>query len=157
MRLRAFIEETESGERLDKAASTLWTDYSRTNIKKWIDDGRVLLNGEVAKPKDKVFIGDEISMQPGVLREESWDPQDIPLDIISTEEHYIVINKPPNLVVHPGAGISSGTLANALAFHFDELTSLPRNGIVHRLDKDCLLYTSPSPRDKRQSRMPSSA
>jgi 23S rRNA pseudouridine1911/1915/1917 synthase len=136
MQLKAIIEENLSGQRLDRAASSIWVDYSRTSVKKWIDEGRVLLNGEVAKPKDKVFSGDEISMQPGVLREESWDPQDIPLNIIAQEQHFIVINKPSNLVVHPGAGISSGTLANALAFHFDELTALPRNGIVHRLDKD---------------------
>jgi len=74
MQLKAIIEENLSGQRLDRAASSTWVDYSRTSIKKWIDEGRVLLNGEVAKPKDKVFSGDEISMQPGILREESWDP-----------------------------------------------------------------------------------
>lgn len=136
MKLKKIIDENMAGERLDKSASLIWQDYSRTVIKKWIEDGRVLINGELSKPKDKIFEGDEITMEPGVLREESWEPQDLPLNIICEHEHFIVINKPANLVVHPGAGIASGTLANALAFHFDELMALPRNGIVQRLDKD---------------------
>jgi 23S rRNA pseudouridine1911/1915/1917 synthase len=136
MQLKATITEDLAGERLDKAASSIWSDYSRSVIKKWIDNGQLLLNGELGKPRDKVFTSDEISLEPSDITEESWEPQDIPLNIIHESEHFIVINKPSDLVVHPGAGIKSGTLANGLAFHFNELTSLPRNGIVHRLDKD---------------------
>lgn len=136
MQLKATITDDLAGERLDKAASSIWSDYSRSVLKKWIDSGQLLLNGDLGKPRDKVFANDEISLEPGDIREESWEPQDIPLNIIYESEHFIVINKPSDLVVHPGAGIKSGTLANGLAFHFNELMSLPRNGIVHRLDKD---------------------
>ena len=66
----------------------------------------------------------------------SWDGEDIPINILHEEEDFLIVNKSPGLVMHPGAGCHNGTLANALAFHFPELKQLPRCGIVHRLDKD---------------------
>jgi 23S rRNA pseudouridine1911/1915/1917 synthase len=111
-----------------------------------IDDGDVLVNGKEAKASYKLREGDELDVD---LTEEPvarFEPEDIPLDIVFEDEYLAVINKPAGMVVHPGAGISSGTLANAIAWHFDVETSgldqskiqnlKSKIGIVHRLDKD---------------------
>ena len=95
-----------------------------------------MVNGEILKAKDKVNIGDEISLDPVFKDRVSWDGEDIPINILHEEEDFLIINKSPGLVMHPGAGCHDGTLANALAFHFPDLKQLPRCGIVHRLDKD---------------------
>jgi 23S rRNA pseudouridine1911/1915/1917 synthase len=95
-----------------------------------------VVNGEILKAKDKVHTGDEISLDPIFENRVSWDGEDIPINIFHEEEDFLIINKLPGLVMHPGAGCHDGTLANALAFHFPDLKQLPRCGIVHRLDKD---------------------
>ena len=94
------------------------------------------MNGEILKAKDKVHTGDDISLDPIFKNRVSWDGEDIPINIFHDEEDFLIINKSPGLVMHPGAGCHDGTLANALAFHFPDLKQLPRCGIVHRLDKD---------------------
>jgi 23S rRNA pseudouridine1911/1915/1917 synthase len=94
------------------------------------------VNGEILKAKDKVHTGDDISLDPIFKNRVSWDGEDIPINIFHDEEDFLIINKSPGLVMHPGAGCHDGTLANALAFHFPDLKQLPRCGIVHRLDKD---------------------
>ena len=94
------------------------------------------MNGEILKAKDKVHTGDEISLDPIFENRVSWEGEDIPIDILHEEDDFLIINKSPGLVMHPGAGCHDGTLANALAFHFPGLKQLPRCGIVHRLDKD---------------------
>jgi len=122
--------------RVDQAATTLFEDFSRSQIQKWIELGHLLVNGENVRPKDKVTIGDELTLYPLLENRVSWEGEDIELSILHEEEHFLVINKPAGLVMHPGAGCPNGTLANALAFHFPELLLLPRCGIVHRLDKE---------------------
>ena len=130
------ISEEQNNSRLDQAATFLFKDYSRSQIQRWILQGNLLVNGEILKAKDKVHTGDEISLDPVFENRVSWEGEDIPINIINEEEDFIIINKSPGLVMHPGAGCHDGTLANALAFHFPHLKQLPRCGIVHRLDKD---------------------
>ncbi len=130
------ISEEQNNSRLDQAATFLFKDYSRSQIQRWILQGNLLVNGEILKAKDKVHNGDEISLDPVFENRVSWEGEDIPINIINEEEDFIIINKSPGLVMHPGAGCHDGTLANALAFHFPYLKQLPRCGIVHRLDKD---------------------
>ena len=130
------VNEKQNNSRLDQAATSLFEDFSRSQIQKWISQGNLLVNGEILKAKDKVNIGDEISLDPVFKDRVSWDGEDIPINILHEEEDFLIINKSPGLVMHPGAGCHDGTLANALAFHFPDLKQLPRCGIVHRLDKD---------------------
>ena len=96
----------------------------------------MLVNGETLRPKDKVHSGDELSLDPALEVKVSWDGEDIPLNIHYEDEDFLVINKQPGLVMHPGAGCPNGTLANAIAFYYPDSSKLPRCGIVHRLDKD---------------------
>ena len=122
--------------RLDKASSEIFKDFSRSQLKKWIIDGRVLLNNEIASPKDIVNQNDEILINPILENKIEWEPEEIKFELIHKNKDYLIINKPYNLVMHPGAGCNNGTLANGLLFRFPELKVLPRAGIVHRLDKD---------------------
>lgn len=130
------IPENHNNSRFDHAATFLFEDYSRSQIQRWISQGNLLVNGEILRAKDKVHTGDEISLVPVFENRVSWDGEDIPINIFHEDENFLIINKSPGLVMHPGAGCHDGTLANALAFHFPELKKLPRCGIVHRLDKD---------------------
>ena len=130
------VNEKQHNSRLDHAATSLYEDFSRSQIQRWISQGNLLVNGEILKAKDKVHTGDEISLDPIFENRVSWDGEDIPISILHEEEDFLIVNKSPGLVMHPGAGCHNGTLANALAFHFPELKQLPRCGIVHRLDKD---------------------
>jgi 23S rRNA pseudouridine1911/1915/1917 synthase len=95
------------------------------------------VNGEVVtKPRTKVMGGEEITLQAELEDEERWEAQDIPLDIVYEDDDIIVINKPRDFVVHPGAGTPDGTVLNALLHHYPDIAEVPRAGIVHRLDKD---------------------
>lgn len=130
------IDESLNGMRLDAAATTLLSDFSRSKIKRWIESGELKLNGETATPKTKVSTNDEILLSATLVDEGDWIGQDIPLDIVFEDEHILVINKPAGLVVHPAAGNPDGTLVNALIYRDEQMKKLPRAGIVHRLDKD---------------------
>lgn len=125
-----------AGQRLDQVLADLLEGYSRTRIKEWIDAGQVRVNGAQLRPKDKVLGGESVEINATLPDQVSVEPEQIDLDIVHQDEHVLVINKPPGLVVHPGAGNAAGTLQNAL-LHFDaKLSQVPRAGIVHRLDKD---------------------
>ena len=130
------VSKELSGMRLDKVSSMIFGDYSRTQLKKWILEGRILLNNELASPRETVSTNDEIEINPISEIKTSWDPEDINFDIIKEEKEYLIVNKPSNLIMHPGAGCDQGTLANGLLFRYPELKNIPRAGIVHRLDKD---------------------
>ncbi len=112
---------------------------TRSRVQKLIDDGLVLLNGEKVSKKATVKSGDSISVTVTPPAPSEIRPENIALDIVYEDDHMAVINKPPGMVVHPGAGNFSGTLVNALLYHFKNLPSgsgPDRPGIVHRLDKD---------------------
>lgn len=125
-----------AGQRLDQALAELLTEYSRTRIKDWIDGGNVRVDGAHLRPKDKVIGGEKVEIDAELPSEDRVEAEEIDLAVVHEDKHVLVINKPPGLVVHPGAGNPAGTLQNAL-LHFDaKLAHVPRAGIVHRLDKD---------------------
>ncbi|RIW12432.1 23S rRNA pseudouridine(1911/1915/1917) synthase RluD [Vibrio harveyi] len=131
------VKDSQLGQRLDQAIAELFADFSRSRLKEWLLDGKVQVNGEVVtKPRTKVMGGEEITLQAELEDEERWEAQDIPLDIVYEDEDIIVINKPRDFVVHPGAGTPDGTVLNALLYHYPDIAEVPRAGIVHRLDKD---------------------
>ena len=135
-KLTAQIPPELAGQRLDQALAALFADITRSQLQQWIEDGRVTLNGEVPRKRDKVKEGDAVDIHPPPPAQPDWKAQAIALEIVHEDGDILVINKPPGLVVHPGAGNPEGTLLNALLSHAPNLAVLPRAGIVHRLDKD---------------------
>lgn len=130
------IPESFKGSRLDAVLAKMFPDYSRARLQKWIQSGDILIDGNIMRPKDLV-VGDEQVLFNVVLHDEvDIQAEAIDLDIVFEDEYILVVNKPPGLVVHPGAGNPAGTLANALLHHDATLRAVPRVGIVHRLDKD---------------------
>ncbi|RIY33030.1 23S rRNA pseudouridine(1911/1915/1917) synthase [Psittacicella melopsittaci] len=123
--------------RLDAGIAAVLEQYSRTKIKEWILDGHVKVDGEVITDPAHLITGYEFvdveAQIPVIL---TSVPEDIPINVVYEDDDIIIINKPKDLVVHPGAGNPRGTLMNALLFHYPELNKIPRAGIVHRLDKD---------------------
>ncbi|MDZ7751201.1 MAG: 23S rRNA pseudouridine(1911/1915/1917) synthase RluD [Gammaproteobacteria bacterium] len=124
------------GTRLDHALAMMLPDYSRARIQGWIRAGRIHLDRHVCRPRDRVSGGEHVVIRPEFPRDERWQGQDIPLDIVFADAHILVINKPAGLVVHPGPGNPDRTLVNALIHHDEGLAAMPRAGVVHRLDKD---------------------
>ena len=104
MSITKIVKEDNNRSRLDKIAAEMFIEYSRTQLKKWILEGRVLVNNELAKPKDMVFYQDEITVDPIKEQKVSWAPQEIAFEIIDENEDFIIINKPFGLVMHPGSG-----------------------------------------------------
>jgi 23S rRNA pseudouridine1911/1915/1917 synthase len=132
-----FLSEDDAGKRLDVVVAELFPEYSRSRLKIWIEQGQVLINGETAKPKNKVIGDEELQLTVQEIESETaCAAENIPLDIIHQDADIIVINKPAGLVVHPAAGHYSGTMQNALLYLDASLAAVPRAGIVHRLDKD---------------------
>jgi len=126
-----------AGERLDKVLAGSLPDYSRNRLKTWVEAGAVMVDGKVTKARYLLRGGESIKVFPQEMPEQfAFTPENIPLEVVYEDDAIIVINKPPGLVVHPAAGNWSGTLLNGLLFKYPELKSLPRAGIVHRLDKD---------------------
>ena len=131
-----IVGDELGGERLDRALAQIEPDFSRGRWQELIRAGRVLLNGQPAKAKQPVYGGDRIQSP---LPEEEWlddEAEALPLEIVHEDEAIAVINKPAGLVVHPAVGNRTGTLLNGLLHHFPASATLPRAGIVHRLDKD---------------------
>lgn len=122
--------------RLDIALTQLLPDFSRTQIKMWIEDGLVRMNDLPVKAKTKLKGGETLSISIALKPQQIWEAQDIPLNIIYEDEEFMIINKPAGLVVHPGAGNKDMTMLNALLHHAPQLNMLPRAGIIHRLDKN---------------------
>ena len=133
---RATVAEGQHNMRFDQAAAELFPDFSRARLQSWIRSGALLSDGQVLRPRDKVAIGAELTLEAELEDEVSWQGQSIALDVVHDDPDLIVINKPAGLVVHPAAGHSAGTLVNALLHAYPELSELPRAGIVHRLDKE---------------------
>ena len=133
------VHEADTGSRLDTYLATNIEGWSRARLQQLIEDAEVLVNGRSAKSSQKLHENDEIEVELASSPTVAFASEDIPLAIVYEDSDLIVVNKPAGLVVHPAAGIHSGTLANGLAFHFQHLSSQGgtiRPGIVHRLDKD---------------------
>ncbi len=125
-----------AGTRLDAFLASQLADVSRATIHKAIQSGDCFVNNGIAKASYKVRAGDEIHLDLPEAAPLQATPENIPLDIVYEDDELIVVNKPAGMVVHPGAGVQSGTLANALVYHFNHLSKVNslRPGIVHRLD-----------------------
>ncbi|MES2627911.1 MAG: RluA family pseudouridine synthase, partial [Bacteroidota bacterium] len=127
--------------RIDKFLMDRVGNTSRNKIQMAAHNGNILVNGVAIKPNYRVKPLDDISIVlPHPVREIELIPQDIPLNIVYEDDAYLIINKQPNLVVHPGYGNYTGTLVNGLIYHFQNLpqpkgATVPRPGLVHRLDK----------------------
>ncbi|OHV11486.1 23S rRNA pseudouridine(1911/1915/1917) synthase RluD [Kushneria phosphatilytica] len=130
------VPETMTGMRLDQVAAELFGEFSRERLKSWINEGALTVDGEPQRPRAKVVGGMQLQLTATLEAREEWLPQAIELDIVFEDEAVLVLNKPAGLVVHPAAGNPDGTLLNALLHHDAQLGTLPRAGIVHRLDKD---------------------
>ncbi len=125
--------------RLDRYLASQLPDHSRSEIQRWIKEGLVRVNQRQAKPSLPLEPGDIITLTIPQPPPTHIQPENIPLTILYQDEDVIAIDKPAGLVVHPAAGHASGTLVNAILYHFPDLEGVGeggRPGIVHRLDKD---------------------
>jgi len=138
VREEAVIPVELAGQRFDRALARLFQDYSRNQLKGFIESGHARLDGAICRPREQVVAGQIVVLERPTLPEtqSSVQAQPLPLDPVHVDDDLIIINKPPGLVVHPGAGNPDRTLENALLHHFPELGTVPRHGLVHRLDKD---------------------
>ena len=134
--LQFQLDETYLGQRIDQVAATIWSDFSREKLKQWLKEGHLLVNGNSVKPKYKCEGFELLTLEVELEAQTRSLPEDIPLDIVYEDDDIIVVNKPVGMVVHPGAGNSSGTLVNALLHHYPKSAELTRAGLVHRIDKD---------------------
>lgn len=124
-------------DRLDKILAQLLSEHSRARLQTWIEDGFVQVNDKPAKVKQIVGSGDVISVvEQESEQSKAFTPEPVAFGVIAESEAWIVVNKPVGLVTHPGAGNWHGTLLNGLLYRYPELATVPRAGIVHRLDKD---------------------
>jgi len=133
------VDEESSGQRLDAFLAAKFSDYSRVHLRRAITAGGVNVGGRQKKASYRIRPDDTIEIRLPEMPHEGPEPEDIPLDILFEDEHLVAVNKPPAMVVHPARGHWAGTLASALAFHFDQLSTAggaTRPGIVHRLDRD---------------------
>lgn len=135
-RLTAEVPFEMAGMRLDQVLAELFTDYSRSKLQTWVKAGRVQVNGLALKPKDKLDGGELITLDAEAEVVITAEPEAIPLEIVFEDESLLIVNKPAGLVVHPAVGNWNGTLLNALLNHDPSLETLPRAGIVHRIDKE---------------------
>ena len=136
--LHLSVAADNEGERLDAFLAAHIDGWSRARLQRLIEEADVLVNGLAVKSSYKLHLHDEIEVELTPPPSSTFAPENIPLDIVYEDDDLIVVNKPAGIVVHPAAGVSSGTLANALAFHFEKLSTsggVARPGIVHRLDK----------------------
>ncbi len=133
------VKPRTDGKRIDAYLASRFTNYSRQVIQKVIEAEAVTVNGRAVKPSYRVRAGDMISVRLPELPDMTPKPEDIPLEVVHDDPALTVVNKPPGMVTHPAKGNWSGTLVNAIQFHYDTLSTVAgenRPGIVHRLDRD---------------------
>lgn len=135
------VDPNQSLVRIDKYLMDRLPNVSRNKVQDAIKSEYVQVNKQTVKPNYKVHPHDEISISlPEPPRDTEVKPENIPLDIAYEDEHVLIVNKPPGMVVHPAYNNWSGTLVNALAYHFQQLPTMEGNegrpGLVHRIDKD---------------------
>jgi 23S rRNA pseudouridine1911/1915/1917 synthase len=135
-RIDCQIPADHAGMRLDQALALVLPAYSRSRLQQWLKAGRLRVDGRIWRPRDPVSGGETVCGEWALEPETGAVAQNIPLDIRYQDADLLVLDKPAGLVVHPAAGNWDGTLVNALLHHAPELATLPRAGLVHRLDKD---------------------
>lgn len=134
---RFVLTPEEGGERLDKILARRLPQYSRSRIQRWMEDGHVTVDGKQGQAKRMAIGGEEIIVLPQLAEEElAFTAEPVGFPVVFEDGDLIVVNKPAGLVVHPAAGNWSGTLLNGLLHRYPQSVSIPRAGIVHRLDKD---------------------
>jgi 23S rRNA pseudouridine1911/1915/1917 synthase len=132
------VTPAEAGRRLDTVLSTRWPELSRARIQRLMKSGQVSVGGRPVRPSETAEAGTVVAVRIPDPEPSHIAPEAIPLDIVYEDTDLLVVNKPPGLVVHPGAGNRRGTLVNALVHHLPGLAAVggvERPGIVHRLDK----------------------
>lgn len=134
--LQFQLDESYLGQRIDQVSALVWTDFSREKLKQWLKEGHLLVNGNTVKPKYKCEGTELLTLDVELEAQTRSLPEDIPLNIVYEDDDIMVINKPVGMVVHPGAGNSTGTLVNAILHHYPKSSELTRAGLVHRIDKD---------------------
>ena len=124
--------------RIDKELGHHFLQFSRSQLKRWIDDGTVTVNGQTVKAKYQLQAGDRVVIEPETPVEIDLEPENIPPDIVYEDDDVLVVNKPQGMVVHPAPGHPNHTLVNALMYHapLSSINGELRPGIVHRIDKD---------------------
>ena len=133
------VEAESSGKRLDAFLAERFPRYSRVQWRKVIHAQGVQVEGRAVRPAFRLHPGQQVAVRLPELPPSGPRPEDIPIEVLYEDQHLIAVNKPPNMVVHPAKGHWSGTLTSALAFHFDQLSSIggpSRPGVVHRLDRE---------------------
>ncbi|WP_337175599.1 RluA family pseudouridine synthase [Paludisphaera sp.] len=133
------VRPRTDGRRLDAYLASRFIDYSRSVLQKVIEAGAVEVNGRQARASTKIRSGDRIRISLPPLHDPTPKPEDIPIEVVHEDEYLTVVNKPAAMVTHPSRGNWGGTLANAIQFHYDKLSTVAgedRPGIVHRLDRD---------------------
>ena len=134
------VEQSVPGQRLDRYLQNRFPQASRGEIQRLLEQGCIQVNGRIPKPSHHPRVGDLVEVRWPEVAPTSLVPQDIPLEILFEDSDLVVINKQPDLVVHPAAGHEDGTLVNALLHHcqgqLSGIGGVARPGIVHRLDRD---------------------
>lgn len=133
-----YVEKDKEGWRLDHFLVARFSDFSRSSLSKFIAQGHITVNSSAAKAGLRLRSGDVVSLSLPPPDPSELAVEKVSFDILFEDEHLLLINKPPGLVVHPGCGHKSGTLAHGLLYHLQDLPGADagRPGIVHRLDKD---------------------
>ncbi|RYE23200.1 MAG: RluA family pseudouridine synthase [Sphingobacteriales bacterium] len=140
-RLRIVTDKRQVPLRIDKFVMNRLEGATRNKVQQGVENGHIIVNGEIVKSNYKVKAGDEIVIYETRKQEHSEViAEDLPLDIAYEDDDVMIINKKPGMVVHPGCGNYSGTLVNGLAYYLQshnvDTEGLPRVGLVHRIDKD---------------------
>ena len=125
-----------AGARFDQALAAALPQYSRARLQRWISSGSVLLEGRAVRPRERLAGGERVRVQAEFPADATVEAEAISLQVVYEDAALLVIDKPAGLVVHPGAGNPRHTLQNALLAHDRALATVPRAGLIHRLDKD---------------------
>lgn len=132
----AVVPERAAGRRFDAVLAELFPEFSRSRLAAWIKSGDALLDGQPARPRHPLRGGEQVQLTVVLETQTRAEAEEIALEVLYEDTSVFVLDKPAGLVVHPGAGNPNGTLVNGLLYRDPSLASLPRAGIVHRLDKD---------------------
>jgi len=130
------IPTEAAGQRIDQVLADVCPDYSRGRWQQWLREESVLIDGVAWRPRDRVRGGESFRLRAAAEPVATLEPQPIALNVVHEDEHLLIIDKPAGLVVHPGAGNPDSTLQNALLHLDPELDAIPRQGLVHRIDKE---------------------